>query len=70
MFNNKIIRKTIKRFPRKELNVWLRHRNQWNHDDWLTLLSTLESQGFTEWTKSQEGRAQLGNYLEENKNRS
>ncbi|MBI2343070.1 MAG: hypothetical protein HYV02_01845 [Deltaproteobacteria bacterium] len=53
-----------KRFPKKELNDWLRDRRGWNHDEWLSLLHNLELQGFQEWVTTQEARDEIGLYLE------
>ncbi|MFH1356679.1 MAG: hypothetical protein ABII18_06045 [bacterium] len=59
--------KVIERFPKKELNQWLKGRQAWNHDDWLNLLNDLSKQGFVKWTNDQDGQNQIGCYLEETK---
>ena len=59
--------KKKKRFPKRELNTWLRKNSSWNHLDWEQLLSELENQGFEEWTTDQDGRDQIGLYLESNR---
>ena len=56
-----------KRFPKRELNTWLKNNLSWNHDQWLELISTLESQGFEEWTGNQDGIDAIGLYLETKK---
>lgn len=60
---------TRKNFPTRELNQWLTNRNYWDHNDWLSLLSVLRTQGYAAWTESQEGRTQIGQYLETNRSR-
>lgn len=64
-------KQTIERksFPTKELRNWLTNRKFWDHNDWLTLLSSLRSQGFNEWTETQRGRETIGQYLETNRAR-
>lgn len=52
------------RFPKKELNDWLKGRAAWNHEDWLALLASLEAKGFASLTATEEGRASIGEYLE------
>jgi len=63
MAKKKLKKKTI-RFPKKELNAWLRKHLKWDHQDWRELLSSLESQGFGDWVSSQEGQNKVGFYLE------
>ena len=48
--------KINKRFPKKELNAWLRLHKQWNHHDWLSLLDKLTKQGFHQWSVSVAGQ--------------
>jgi hypothetical protein len=60
---------TRKNFPTKELNQWLTRRTYWDHNDWLSLLSVLRTQGYSEWTETQEGRTEIGQYLETNRSR-
>ncbi|MCM8534440.1 MAG: hypothetical protein NE334_00730 [Lentisphaeraceae bacterium] len=56
-----------KRFPKRELNTWLRKNLSWNHEQWLELVSSLEADGFEEWTADQEGLDAIGLYLESKK---
>jgi hypothetical protein len=56
-----------KRFPKRELNTWLKNHLSWNHDEWLALLVSLEAEGFEDWTGNQEGIDAIGLYLEEKK---
>ena len=64
-------KKTIERksFPTKELNNWLSNRTYWDHNDWLSLLSTLRAQGYADLTNTTEGCNTIGKYLEENRSR-
>lgn len=57
-----------KRFPKRELNTWLRKHSVWNHQDWLELLESLRKQGFEQWTDNEEGAEGIGLYLETNRN--
>ena len=59
--------KPKKRFPKKELNYWLRRNYTWNHAQWNELLHNLDEQGFTEWVSHASGRDALGLYLETNR---
>jgi len=59
--------KKKKRFPKRELNTWLKKNLSWNHEQWLTLIETLGEQGFSEWTEDQEGLNAIGLYLETKK---
>ncbi len=59
--------KPKKRFPKKELNYWLRRNFTWDHNKWNELLTDLELQGFTEWVGNTAGRDALGLYLETNR---
>ena len=52
------------RFPKKELNSWLRKNPTWDHDSWTALIDDLKDQGFADWTDSQEGKDSIGLYLE------
>ena len=54
-------------FPEKELTAWLKDRSSWNHDDWLALLESLKQQGYSALVETQEGRDQVGMYLEANR---
>jgi hypothetical protein len=56
--------KRKKRFPKKELNSWVKKRSSWNHDEWLALLDELRSQGFEEWTDNTDGQDEIGRYIE------
>ena len=55
-----------KRFPKKELNAWLRLHKQLNHYDWLSLLDKLKKLGFHQWSVSVVGQKEIGVYLETN----
>ena len=55
------------RFPKRELNSWLRKNNDWDHCAWESLLGDLAQQGFDAWTNTQEGRDQIGLYIESNR---
>ena len=59
--------KKKKRFPKRELNTWLRKHLTWNHEEWLELVDELKTQGFDELTSSQEGLDAIGLYLETKK---
>lgn len=67
-YNNKT-NITRKCFPTTELKKWLSNRKYWDHNDWLSLLGTLRSQGYSEWTETQKGRETIGQYLETNRSR-
>ena len=56
-----------KRFPKRELNTWLRKHLTWNHEEWLKLIDDLKTQGFDELTSTQEGLDAIGLYLETKK---
>jgi hypothetical protein len=58
--------KPKKRFPKKELNYWLRRNFTWDHNKWNELLTDLEQQGF-KWVGNAAGRDALGLYLETNR---
>ena len=53
-----------KRFPKKELNAWLREHRSWDHSEWIDLLDNLSNQGFHEWCVSGVGQKGVGFYLE------
>ena len=59
--------KINKRFPKKELNAWIRLYKQWNHHDWLILLDKLTKRGFHKWSFSVAGQKEIGFYLETNR---
>ena len=44
------------RFPKKELNAWLRVYQTWDHIEWLNLLESLTKLGFYEWSSSELGQ--------------
>ena len=60
---------TQTRFPKRELNAWLKKNTSWNHDQWLALLEDLTAKGFTKYTGSQEGQDEIGLYLESNRSK-
>jgi hypothetical protein len=55
-----------KRFPKKELNLWLYKNMTWNHGQWLKLINELTKNGFEDWTSTEEGKDALGLFLETN----
>ena len=55
------------RFPKRELNTWLRKNSSWNDSSWEALLTDLTEQGFGDWTNTQEGRDSIGLYIETNR---
>lgn len=59
--------KKLTRFPKRELNSWLRKNLSWDHSQWLNLIKDLKAQGFTNFTDSQEGLDAIGLYLETKK---
>ena len=63
----KIVKKET--FPTKELSGWLKERQQWNHNDWLALLDSIKAKGFTHLTETEEGKGQIGAFLEANRGR-
>ena len=52
------------RFPKKELSVWHRVYQTWNHIEWLNLLENLTKLGFHEWSTSGLGQREIGVFLE------
>jgi hypothetical protein len=56
-----------KRFPKRELNTWLRKNFSWNHEEWLSLITNLKTQGFADLTSNQAGLDAIGLYLETKK---
>ena len=60
-------KKTISRFPKKELNDWLKKNASWDHTAWEALIADLEKAGFTKWIATEEGKNEIGLYLETNK---
>ena len=61
---HKMAKKKKERFPKKELNTWLRSHSNWNHQDWADLIENLSVQSFHEWTDTEKGRNEIGFYLE------
>lgn len=55
------------KFPEQELKQWLHKRVHWDHDAWLNLLKDLHKQGYACYTDSEDGRSQIGQYLEANR---
>ena len=53
--------------PVNELNAWLKDRRHWNHDDWLKLLANLENNGHKDFVSTEEGRHEIGRYLEKHR---
>ena len=58
---------SCKTFPTEYLNSWLQNRYSWNHSDWLGLLSELSAKGYTYYSQTSEGQAEVGNYIEANR---
>ncbi len=56
--------KIKKRFPKKELNAWLRVHQTWDYIEWLNLLENLMKLGFHESSTSELGQREIGFYLE------
>ena len=52
------------RFPKRELNSWLRSHHSWGESEWQELLQELNQTGFGEWVGHPEGLDQVGLYLE------
>ena len=52
------------RFPKKELNSWLKKNPTWDHNTWTYLIDDLTEQGFEDWTGTQDGKDSIGLYLE------
>ena len=59
-----MVKITIKSFTKKELNIWLRVHSKWNHQEWYSLIEELSTQGCHEWTDTEQGRNEIGFYLE------
>ena len=53
-----------KRFPKRELNTWVRKKTCWDHSEWLNLLDDLREAGFEQWTDDPEGQDAIGLYIE------
>ena len=56
--------KIKKRFPKKELNAWLRVHQKWDYIEWLNLLENFTKLGFHEWSSSELGQREIGVYLD------
>ena len=52
------------RFPKRELNSWLRKHSTWDDQEWRDLIEELNQSGFEAWVGSPEARNQVGLYLE------
>ena len=52
------------RFPKKELNAWLRVYQTWDNIEWLNLLENLTKLGFHELNSSGLGQIEIGVYLQ------
>ena len=52
------------RFPKRELNSWLRKHSTWDDQEWKDLIEELNQSGFEAWVGSPEVRDQVGLYLE------
>ena len=52
------------RFPKRELNSWLRSPHSWGESEWQELLQELNQTRFGEWVGNPDGRDQVGLYLE------
>ena len=55
------------RFPKRELNTWLKKNPAWNEASWTILIADLTDQGFSDWTSTQEGKDSIGLYIETNR---
>jgi hypothetical protein len=55
------------RFPKRELNSWLRKHSTWDDQEWKDLIEELNQSGFETWVGSPEARNQVGLYLETNR---
>ncbi len=55
------------RFPKRELNTWLKKNSEWNEASWEALITDLTDQGFSDWTSNQEGKDSIGLYIETNR---
>ena len=52
------------RFPKKELNAWLRVYQTWDYIECLNVLENLTKLRFHEWSTSGLGQREIGFYLE------
>ena len=55
------------RFPKRELNTWLKKNSEWDEASWEALITDLTDQGFSDWTSNQEGKDSIGLYIETNR---
>lgn len=55
------------RFPKRELNTWLKKNSEWDENTWEILITDLTEQGFSDWTSTQEGKDSIGLYIETNR---
>ena len=60
-------KKAANRFPKRELNTWLRNNKEWGHNEWTALLADLTEKGFGAWSDNQAGQDEIGLYLESNR---
>ncbi|MCL5260727.1 MAG: hypothetical protein M1561_03455 [Gammaproteobacteria bacterium] len=56
-------------FPEKLLRKWLIGRIAWNHTDWLELLDELRDKGYAAFADVEEGRTEIGQFLEAERER-
>lgn len=57
--------KTNAKFPKAELDKWIKDRISWNHSDWIELLDSLREKGYKHLTDTDAGQGEVGQYLEE-----
>ena len=50
-----MFKKNNERFPKKELNTLLRVNSKWNHQEFISLIEDLSTQGSHEWTDTEKG---------------
>ena len=50
--------------PERELKTWLQGRTNWNHDEWLGLLSDLDRKGYGHLISNPNSLTEIGRYLE------
>ena len=60
-------KKATNRFPKRELNTWLRNNKEWGHNEWTALLADLTQKGFGAWSDNQAGQDEIGLFLESNR---
>ena len=54
------------RFPKKELNAWLRVHQTWDYIEWLNLLENLTKLGFHEWSTSRLAQREIRFFWKQN----